>query len=138
MGIFVHGDKGSRAKVDGGDAAIDDQRVNNAPRTMNLGDEGSTNKDMEEVRQMFVKLHTSISPGTSQISPSASRSECNSSSRFHFAPRFTKIEFPQFDGEDLKGWLSRYEQFFEVDGTSEDAKVQLVAIHLEGKALKWH
>ncbi|XP_020105551.1 uncharacterized protein LOC109722075 [Ananas comosus] len=96
------------------------------------------NKDMEEVRQMFVELHTSISPGTGQILPSAGRSEGNSSNRFHFTPRFTKIEFPRFDGEDLKGWLFRCEQFFEVDGTSEEAKVRLAAIHLEGKALQWH
>nr|CAD1843957.1 unnamed protein product [Ananas comosus var. bracteatus] len=83
------------------------------------------NKDMEEVCQMFVELHTSISPGTGQILPSAGRSEGNSSNRFHFTPRFTKIEFPRFDGEDLKGWLFRCEQFFEVDGTSEEAKVHL-------------
>lgn len=34
--------------------------------------------------------------------------------------------------------MYRYEQFFEIDGTAEDAKVKLAAIHLEGRALQWH
>nr|CAD1839913.1 unnamed protein product [Ananas comosus var. bracteatus] len=39
---------------------------------------------------------------------------------------------------DLKGWMYRCEQFFEIDGTEEDAKVKLATIHLEGRALQWH
>nr|CAD1821649.1 unnamed protein product [Ananas comosus var. bracteatus] len=94
--------------------------------------------DMEEVRQMFVNLHASISPGVGHHSPANQRSEGNNTHRSQFAPRFTKIEFPRFDGEDLKGWMYRCEQFFEIDGTAEDAKVKLAAIHLEGRALQWH
>ncbi|XP_074265326.1 uncharacterized protein LOC141587757 [Silene latifolia] len=52
--------------------------------------------------------------------------------------RFSKIEFPRFNGEDVQGWVYRCEQFFEVDSTNEDLKVKLVSIHLEGKALLWH
>ncbi|KAG8374820.1 hypothetical protein BUALT_Bualt10G0035300 [Buddleja alternifolia] len=49
-----------------------------------------------------------------------------------------KVEFPKFYGEDLRGWVYRCEQFFEVDDTPPDAKVKLAALHLEGKALQWH
>nr|CAD1833858.1 unnamed protein product [Ananas comosus var. bracteatus] len=52
--------------------------------------------------------------------------------------RLTKLEFPRFNGEELKGWLYRCEQFFEIDGTPEDSKVKIAAIHLEGRALQWH
>ncbi|XP_020080220.1 uncharacterized protein LOC109703897 [Ananas comosus] len=94
--------------------------------------------DMEEVRQMFVNLHASISSGRGHHSPANQRSEGNNAPRSQIFPRFTKIEFPRFDGEDLKGWLYRCEQFFEIDGTAEDAKVKLATIHLEGRALQWH
>ncbi|KAG8386982.1 hypothetical protein BUALT_Bualt03G0205200 [Buddleja alternifolia] len=52
--------------------------------------------------------------------------------------RFSQIEFPKFRGEDLRGWIYRCEQFFEVDDTPPDAKVKIAAVHLEGKALQWH
>nr|CAD1844221.1 unnamed protein product [Ananas comosus var. bracteatus] len=32
----------------------------------------------------------------------------------------------------------RCEQFFGIDGTPEDSKVKIAAIHLEGRALQWH
>ncbi|KAG8387730.1 hypothetical protein BUALT_Bualt02G0051800 [Buddleja alternifolia] len=52
--------------------------------------------------------------------------------------RFSQVEFPKFRGEDLRGWVYRCEQFFEVDDTPPDAKVRIAAVHLEGKALQWH
>lgn len=39
---------------------------------------------------------------------------------------------------DLKGWMYRCEQFFQIDGTGENAKVKLATVRLEGKALQWH
>ena len=54
------------------------------------------------------------------------------------ATRFTKIEFPQFEGTDLEGWLFKAERFFQVDYTPPNAKVKLAALHMEGKTLQWH
>ncbi|KAG8376158.1 hypothetical protein BUALT_Bualt09G0034100 [Buddleja alternifolia] len=48
------------------------------------------------------------------------------------------IKFPRFNGEDLRDWIFKCEQFFEVDETPSDSKVRLAAVHLEGKALQWH
>lgn len=48
------------------------------------------------------------------------------------------IGFPRFTPEDLEGWLYKCQQFFELDSTPEESKFNLVAIHLEGKALQWH
>lgn len=45
--------------------------------------------------------------------------------------RFTRIEFPKFDGEDLIGWIYKCEQFFVVDGTPPKARMKLASIHLE-------
>ncbi|KAG8371328.1 hypothetical protein BUALT_Bualt13G0076300 [Buddleja alternifolia] len=48
------------------------------------------------------------------------------------------VEFPHFGGDDLRGWLYKCEQFFEVDETPPLAKVKLPSVHLQGKALQWH
>ncbi|GJZ58345.1 gypsy/ty3 retroelement polyprotein [Tanacetum coccineum] len=52
--------------------------------------------------------------------------------------RVTKIEFPRFGGEDVRGWLFKCEQFFKVDSVADDQKVNLISIHLHDIALMWH
>ena len=46
-----------------------------------------------------------------------------------------RIECPRFEGHDFLGWQMKVEQFFEAVGTPNDAKVQTIMIHLDGKAL---
>ncbi|GJW96549.1 probable serine/threonine-protein phosphatase 2A regulatory subunit B'' subunit TON2 [Tanacetum coccineum] len=58
-----------------------------------------------------------------------------SSSRFG---RMSKLEFPKFHGEDVKGWMYRVKQFFTVDGVREEDKVKIVFIYIYDKALAWH
>ncbi|GJS65134.1 hypothetical protein Tco_0679698 [Tanacetum coccineum] len=41
--------------------------------------------------------------------------------------RVTKIEFPRFKGEDVRGWLFKCEQFFKVVGVLEDQKPRSLA-----------
>ena len=48
------------------------------------------------------------------------------------------MDFPHFDGNDLNGWLFRCQHFFDVDRTPTEVRVKLVAINLEGRALRWH
>lgn len=55
-----------------------------------------------------------------------------------FASRMTKIVFPKFDGSDLRSWLYKCNQFFQLDDIEDAQRVRLAAIHLEGKALLWH
>nr|GEW49337.1 hypothetical protein [Tanacetum cinerariifolium] len=43
-----------------------------------------------------------------------------------------------FNGEDVKGWLFRVQQFFVIDQVREDQKTRLVSMHLFDKALNWH
>ena len=52
--------------------------------------------------------------------------------------RATKIEFPKFGGDDVRGWLYKCEQFFRVDHIPDDQKVALISIHLFEIALMWH
>lgn len=52
--------------------------------------------------------------------------------------RLTKVEFPKKFGEDLKGWLYKCEQFFQLSNVNDVAKVKLAALQLEVRALQWH
>lgn len=40
--------------------------------------------------------------------------------RFHsFAARMTKVEFPKFDGIDLRSWIYKCNQFFQLDEVTD-------------------
>ena len=52
--------------------------------------------------------------------------------------RMSKIEFPRFDGNDVKGWIFRCRQFFRIDNVPEEMKVELAAMHVCDRALLWH
>ncbi|PWA85031.1 Retrotransposon gag protein [Artemisia annua] len=52
-----------------------------------------------------------------------------------YSSRLTKIEFSIFDGEDLKPWLYKVEQFFQLDQVKENVKVPLASIHMYKRAL---
>ncbi|XP_019265334.1 PREDICTED: uncharacterized protein LOC109242914 [Nicotiana attenuata] len=54
-------------------------------------------------------------------------------------PRYTKLDFPTFDGsEDPLIWLHRGEKFFSNQRTNEVDKVELAAFHLLGEAQLWY
>ncbi|KAK8951688.1 hypothetical protein KSP39_PZI004152 [Platanthera zijinensis] len=56
----------------------------------------------------------------------------------HFGTRFSRLDFPRFSGDEVLDWIYRCEQFFDLDGTTEDQKVRVASAHVEGKALYWH
>ncbi|GJU67757.1 putative mitochondrial protein [Tanacetum coccineum] len=56
------------------------------------------------------------------------------SSRFS---RMSKLEFPKFYNEDVKGWIYRVKQFFDVDGVRDEDKVKIVSIYIYDRALAW-
>jgi len=49
-----------------------------------------------------------------------------------------KVDFPGFSGEeDVTQWIYRAEPFFSFYNISEDQKLDLIAVSLEGRALAW-
>ncbi|GJX28483.1 reverse transcriptase [Tanacetum coccineum] len=52
--------------------------------------------------------------------------------------RMTKVEFPKFSGDDVKGWIFRCEQFFSIDEIPKNQKAKLIFVHLFDTALLWH
>ncbi|XP_070032843.1 uncharacterized protein [Nicotiana tomentosiformis] len=56
----------------------------------------------------------------------------------NFNDRGHNLLFPLFNGKNLKTWLYRAEQYFTVDNTPNNLKVDLVAMNLDDVALVWH
>ena len=61
--------------------------------------------------------------------------QTNSNHPFRYA---TKLEFPRFNGAGVDEWLFKVEEFFLLDKTLEQARISVVALHLEESALHWH
>ncbi|KAG6497148.1 hypothetical protein ZIOFF_045036 [Zingiber officinale] len=57
--------------------------------------------------------------------------------REHNYPRM-KVEFPRWENNDPIGWISRAEKYFRFHSTSDNAKVELASINLEGDAIQWY
>lgn len=47
-----------------------------------------------------------------------------------------QLTCPRFDGTNFRGWWSKLEQFFEAENIEDTAKVCLVMLNLEGRALE--
>ncbi|VFQ86514.1 unnamed protein product [Cuscuta campestris] len=52
----------------------------------------------------------------------------------HRFPR-SKVEFTKFSGGDPRGWVLKAEKYFHYYGTSEEDKVEIASMHLEGDPL---
>nr|GEX34285.1 gypsy/Ty3 retroelement polyprotein [Tanacetum cinerariifolium] len=52
--------------------------------------------------------------------------------------RMSKLEFPKFYGDDVKGWMFRIKQFFTLDEVHDGDRIKMVSIHLFDQALTWH
>ena len=49
-----------------------------------------------------------------------------------------KLKFPKFSGERMDEWLFKVDQFFLLDKTVEQSKINVISLHLKGSALHWH
>lgn len=52
--------------------------------------------------------------------------------------RFSRLDFPRFDGENPTGWIYKAEQFFHYQKTDANEKVLLASFHLQEEALQWY
>ena len=95
-------------------------------------------EQQNQVNEQIRELITGLSRQLLQIATNAAAGEVSSSNSNKPYSRLSRIEFPQFGGEDVMGWLYKCEQFFEVDNITHNVKVKVASIHLTGKALLWH
>ena len=52
--------------------------------------------------------------------------------------RLAKVDFLRFNGENVKEWLFKVEEFFVIDNTPIDLRVQLASIHFDQMAAACH
>ncbi|KAG8381885.1 hypothetical protein BUALT_Bualt05G0019300 [Buddleja alternifolia] len=102
-----------------------------------------TEKTLEELRTMVATMFAnqnqhSVHEGLGHLGENGGASPMNRDVGYQIPSKVSKVDFPHFNGEDLRAWLYKCEQFFEVDDTPSNAKVKLAAVYLEGKALQWH
>jgi len=91
----------------------------------------------ERVNANLNEMITALSRQVLQLANQTEGAGVNGDPNF-LASRFFKVEFPRFDGVDVKGWIYKCDQFFEIDNTPANVKVKIASIHLGGKALIWH
>ncbi|KAF8392867.1 hypothetical protein HHK36_021106 [Tetracentron sinense] len=51
--------------------------------------------------------------------------------------RYTRVDFPRFNGDNPRGWVYRCDRFFSYNNVAEADKVYVASLHLEGKVLDW-
>nr|GMD47364.1 Retrovirus-related Pol polyprotein from transposon 17.6 [Ipomoea batatas] len=98
-------------------------------------------KLLAEVQKLTESVHSrhdsapeSPSSNAQQVRTTGSGTESGKSS---FLPRFNRVEFPKFSGDDPTEWCNRVAQFFEFHDVPESQRVAIAAYHLEGKANQW-
>lgn len=57
---------------------------------------------------------------------------------FNSMSRLSKIEFPRFNGVDLRSWIYKVDQFFSLDEIPPNQKVRVASLHFDGLAIEWH
>ncbi|GJZ89220.1 hypothetical protein Tco_0661002, partial [Tanacetum coccineum] len=72
-------------------------------------------EEMEKLREEM--RTTAMELSTSQLG----RNQGDQKQNMQFT-RVTKIEFPKFGGDDVKGWMYKCEQFFKVDNVPDEQK----------------
>ena len=55
----------------------------------------------------------------------------------HAQTKYSKLNFPTFEGENPKGLVYKCERFFKYNEVPKLEKVAIASMHLEGKALNW-
>lgn len=92
---------------------------------------------MEEMRTL---LREQVQPEGSVNNPQRTRGNGNGGNGATglLATRISKVDFPKFDGRNVKEWLYRCDQFFRLDETPPENMVRLASIHMDGLALQWH
>lgn len=126
----------------------DGTRVNELRRDVDTLKDSAlrTEQSIEDLRQMLTTMATQFnSPasgsGQAPVTGHTEQHEGNTHTapqEYQIPTKCSNIEFPHFEGANLRSWVYKCDQFFEVDNTPSNTKVKIASVHLDGKALQWH
>ncbi|MCI08148.1 retrotransposon gag protein, partial [Trifolium medium] len=86
-----------------------------------------------ELAKQFEQMGKRVMVETSMASDGSVGNEIQNESRLSGK----KVKLPVFDGEDPVAWITRAEIYFDVQNTSEDMKVKLSRLSMEGPTIHW-
>jgi hypothetical protein len=78
------------------------------------------------------EIRNTVQKETPQSSPTT-----GSSSLDEFRLSAKKVELPSFNGDDPVAWITRAETYFEVQRISEDVRIPLTKLSMEGPTIHW-
>lgn len=97
----------------------------------------SETRDSSPIPPSVTKQTPPLLPTPTTASDS-NRGRHSSSHTYSGMTRLAKLDFPRFNGDMLKEWLFKVEQFFSIDNTADDLRVGIASIHFDGLASAWH
>lgn len=104
----------------------------------------STDNSIKELKELIVAMSVKYDQVAKTLPQTADNAEHSNTHPGHgshsvhsMQPRFSKIDFPRFQGEDPSGWVYKCERFFEFNQIEESQKVKLAAMHLDEKIIRW-
>lgn len=117
---------GSEGNLDDGTRRYTDESMAGLRQAM----EQMLANSMEQIMGQFRQSQSQLENG--MVNRTETHENNGQSGQFS---RLTKVEFPRFSGDDVRGWMFRCEQFFAIDNTPDEQKVRLIFVHLFDKAL---
>ena len=101
-----------------------------------------TDENMREMIETF-RLMTSNNPmkaSTSETQPNDQYRRHRNGNQYNYngMTRLAKVDFSRFNGDNVKEWMFKVEEFFGIDNTPVELKVRLAAIHFDQTAAAWH
>ena len=105
---------------------------------MNATSKGPMINDSRSSGSIDVKLNVVVtSSGENKVVHQIVTEHIDLTKHSRIQTKYSKLEYLRFDGNNFKGWLLKFDQFFEADQTRK-MKVRVVMMHLDGKALQLH
>ncbi|KAH0702596.1 hypothetical protein KY290_017911 [Solanum tuberosum] len=97
---------------------------------------------LEKLDQAMINLRNQVTTGgiRGEQSEEGVRRERENNFHSHHSnfSRWSRMEFLRFNGEDLRSWLFKIDQFFSMEGVPAEEKVGVAALQLEGEAIQCH
>ncbi|KAF3633129.1 putative cysteine-rich receptor-like protein kinase 29-like [Capsicum annuum] len=100
----------------------------------------STGENQRGKSPTIVREREGLNDAPRQFDERSQRGKSTSSyNNHHFQfSRWSRLDFLKFSGEDLRSWLFKVEQFFNMENVPMDERVNVASVQFEGEVVQWH
>lgn len=94
---------------------------------------------MQQHAQQMQQQSVIMTELSKQMGKKTARQEDSTGDSSHSESRLAgkKVKLPPFEGEDPIAWITRAEIYFDVQNTSEEMRVKLARLSMEGSTIHW-